>query len=320
MPMLSMVIGEILLGVLSNGLYDFIRRSGQRSSAPALPEPLLYANERIAGAVDKASQQIAELVSSENQELATQVESFLNSAEAQMLTRMLYLAVTSDDADGTVSRVKRDFILTFALYVGRREEEVTSFALNLCSVIQGVIRQAVTAAIADGVLSAHEALSVQRHHQLSTLLSGIDRKLTLLSQPTSVDVRAIDDFETRFRTEIAVHNSVITPPNLDAATRIRIDNIYVYPRIAAAPPKTHDRAPESIGIGELLIDLSRAVLLGNPGGREVNACSTGMLRFSARHAGLHYRWAQTNAHTCRVAGLRSASPRSRYLVGRLHGD
>ena len=115
-------------------------------------------------------------------------------------------------------------------------------------------------------LSAHEALSTMRFKQISEELKSIKITVDTLSSDSLPSLNDIKKFEDRLRTQIVNRHSHITPPNFDAARKIEIDKLYVYPSFTTSKQSNEPWLKSELNVERLLEKADRIVILGMPGG------------------------------------------------------
>jgi hypothetical protein len=115
------------------------------------------------------------------------------------------------------------------------------------------------------VLSAHEAKDALRNQMLLDELCVIEKNLALLAEPKRIDLKAILEFEKKYRAQIQNRHKHIIPPHFDSARKIPIDSLYVEPSFIAVNKKQSE-SPNLLKMTNFLSIIYRSVLLGTPGG------------------------------------------------------
>jgi hypothetical protein len=153
-------------------------------------------------------------------------------------------------------------------------EELRAAAVDIDGVFKRLIEsvnQLLERAVAEGVLSAHEARATARHRAVDARLDVLERLLRDTGSPR-VDLRAVQRFEQQLRSEVGSRYSKIQPPNPLGRERVDIERLYVVPRFsigggyaAAVQQQKVLTDPDPIDVDRFLLTLDRRVVLGNPG-------------------------------------------------------
>lgn len=254
------LIGAVIEGALSNALNALagrgLRTARARSRGRATPE------SPPAGAFGAAAADIAAYVSGEGHDTG-EFRQFLRSPEFLTVLRRLYYSELSGRQKDTIALIREEFLCFAHSSVGdQASDEFLARLFDLLGVATtGLVRDAVSA----GILAAHEAMSVARQRALQCQMDGIAQNVAFLVACSRDTVADIEGFVRDFRPQVAFVHSQITPPQRDSARKVPIDDIYVLPKLYQFQVK---KAPthEFVSPDEFLTTLSRAVVLGNPGG------------------------------------------------------
>jgi hypothetical protein len=187
-------------------------------------------------------------------------ESF-TSPEIESLTRQIYASRLIDETHDSLEMVRREFkqLARLKLQVEDNNRLDTLFDLLLTGCDKGL-----EIAMENGVIVAHEARASFRYRVLRDELATLQKNVDFLTQNASLDIERVLEFEEKYRQQVAVRYGSITPPYVDVARRLPIDELYVSPSFAGAHEQKGEES-EQIKTPELLSTIYRAVLLGNPG-------------------------------------------------------
>lgn len=134
----------------------------------------------------------------------------------------------------------------------------TAVLEHIWSVCEGALdKSAVTDLRADAV-----------HVTTSAYLAAINRALERLAGTTYDDLAEYRRFLDRYRAAILNDCRTIVPPNFDERQRVDIDRLYVAPTLTMLGSAGEDSRSITRGlhVSELIAELDRGVVLGDPGG------------------------------------------------------
>ena len=244
------VAGQILFGVASNTLYDFIVRAlGYAASSDARDAAELAVSEAIASLTD-----VAEIDRSLGGE---RCRDFLQSDETQNIIRQIYSYEYFGQATVTV---KSQFRELWRARTGLTAAESLAEVDRLFDSLVAICERSLAQAIANGSLSALEANNARRHAELQDALKNVQQALDVFSRVSKPDIDRVDAFAATYRAQLAAREGFLTPPALDTARQFPIDDLYVPARLDVL-----DASKEQIDYIAFSKHLYRAVVLGNPG-------------------------------------------------------
>jgi hypothetical protein len=244
-----------LVGVSHTGL----RR--RRSRRQPLEERIRIDSE-LKTAIDKALDQVSGLNPDAD------VRAFLESPLTASVLRQLY-AIELSGADLHVRREAGQlFERGLARHLNMRVADVRDKAIALFEALQLGTQAALAQAIDRGALSAHELASIDRQHRIMHELAAIRQAIEVLNPTARLEIAEIKAFSDAYRTQVKTRHRYITPPNLDSARKVPLDQLFVAPHLhsideAKASQRHED---ETLSIADMLVDLHRGVVLGHPGG------------------------------------------------------
>jgi hypothetical protein len=188
---------------------------------------------------------------------------FFESAAVKNLVRGLYVFKMDSEPSGYIEESQGEFLALWErspLSDLGRDAGVVAFQALLKAT-----EEALSLAISEGILSAHEARSNARHRVLEQRLGAIERQVRLLGKGSKLDLSAADAFELAYRQEVHRRHAYITPPDFYSASRVEIDRLYVMPRLVRAG-RQETAFPKSLSVDRWLSSFQNAVVLGDPGG------------------------------------------------------
>ncbi|MGA9097452.1 MAG: hypothetical protein WB392_00805 [Methanotrichaceae archaeon] len=322
-------IETIILGIIANGLTSMISHLGYAGKRILIdqtikkdsPDPDLT---RIIESSVKAAGELAELNGIPDDKLS----SFLALPEVEMIVRQIFSSKLLENQEKPrLDLIHKEFLGLASMFFGVDESKLEKpMSQLLDSIIDGCDR-ALTIAIDNDMLSAHEAKSTFRHNILLGELVTIQKILVFLANEKKPSLENIIEFETKYRGQIVHRHGTITPPNFDKTIKIPINNLYVVPSFIMNPRKKGDE-PQSIKMKDFLSQIHRVVILGTPGGGKstftLKLCSDLAANYSDRlFAGreitpilviLRDYGAEKKARNCSVLQYIEISANSKYQI------
>jgi NACHT domain-containing protein len=258
----------IVAGVIANGITSIlsyiIPQGDTRGHQGRAITHLLEKDQPLATILQKATASVARSSSLTDTKQTEKLRLFMISPDAESLVRQIYgIYFAPEERLKSEPQIREAFLCSLALHLGVSLEAVKPLSNILFPALLEGCERALSLAIDQGVLSAHEAKSASRHLAILDELSAIQENLRLLREPTKLDLREILDFETKFRKQLADRHGFITPPHFDAARKLPIKDICVAPKLMQLGQA---KDTEPISLDQFVSRLHRAVVLGNPGG------------------------------------------------------
>jgi hypothetical protein len=264
-------LSNVMAGVLANavtGTLAQLGRLGQKAAArrEKLRE-LLESKSNLKAGLQKAICSRAALVQlGSDGGPADIIRAFLVSAEAEGTVRQILATRLVVDSGGiTLDDAREQFR---AALLHRVPTIATGIADDLFDSLLLGCDHALSLAVDEGVLAAHEAKSAFRHRALIGELAAIKECLGLLTSG-AVDLLAIDEFEKAYRSQVAERYGSISPPHLDKFKRFPIDDLYVTPDLSRRYKKHKKTLSEDVfgetsreSLSDFMAVMNRAVLLG----------------------------------------------------------
>jgi GTPase SAR1 family protein len=264
-------IQNVILGVVGNIFTSFLYYSANKGIRLFVGEKNIkrkrMSQTSLEPILTSAIAEVFEGVEWDGSTKSTEICLFLGSPEVEDVVRQIFssLLLQSDQTSSFLSKIELEFKTLISLHVDLEREELDQTSTVLLNTLVSTCDAALQVSIDKGVLAAHEARSVFRHHVLSDQIATIQRNVEFLTSQKKLDVAAILAFEEQYRTQVATRHGYITPPFVDATIKISIDDIYVS-SVLVTQPKKKDDEPGMFQRSDFLSNLYRAVLLGNPGG------------------------------------------------------
>lgn len=189
---------------------------------------------------------------------------FLVSPEVESFVRQIYAIHIARGGARQLDSLKETFRNSLAIQTRLSEPSLGKASEALFDALKAACDRAISLAIDQGVLSAHEGQSLARHRVILDELACIHKQLDIYRHKDVYDVPAIVEFEGLYRKIVAQRHGFIIPPTFDAARRIPIDDIFVPTNIVRRPCGNNEE-PVSLDLQAFLKSFHRGVLLGNPG-------------------------------------------------------
>lgn len=206
------------------------------------------------------------VVVSSNEIQSTMIQLFLESPTAESIVRQMYSDFLQEELrPKNTEQLREEFQICLAYHLGVNKCVAEQLADGLFEVISTGCRRALDLAVNQGILSAHEAKSIQRHKVLLDEIRAIRSNLDFLSKNSHLDMVSIREFERKYRSQVAQRSSKILIPHFDRAPRIDIDKIFISPNFIRSPEK-QEAEGKTVSLDDFLARLYRAVVLGDPGG------------------------------------------------------
>ncbi|AKB81689.1 hypothetical protein MSBR3_1111 [Methanosarcina barkeri 3] len=276
-------IQDISLGLFVNGLSYLIGYSSEKING------FLFEKEEVVNSIIKETsfESILEEIISE-EEIGKikrdDIYRFLKSPEVESIVRQIYavkmypLETCIIEKNVSFEDIKKEFNLLFSQYIGTNEKNDSKIASKIFTVLITGCEITLDKAINMGELSAHEAKSKYRFKILTDQLDTVNKNIEFLSGRHQPSTREIHRFIEKYCEVIKKRFEIIRS---ESYTNIRpfIDDIYVCPNFLLKKEMRSDSESDEsldltskyynyqglINIDQLLPNLYRVVLLGDPG-------------------------------------------------------
>jgi NACHT domain len=247
---------NVVAGLVTHAMTAFAAQS--RGVVPK-PEP---ATKRLLPPPSAATlKALAKVSRSLSAAITTDLRRFLASPDAESIVRQLCASRVSDVAT-SLADVRELFVSTATLYVPNASREDLRAVFDT---VVAAVDQALAIEIAAGSLEAADVRSALRQRVVANELASIRLNLEMLNEHRPrASVEATEQFNSSLCEQIQRRHCTIVPPHFDAAVKVPITDIYVFPRLIFAPTKR--RQAFDVTVREVLSGISRMVVLGNPGG------------------------------------------------------
>lgn len=266
---------SIILGVVANGLTSLIAKSIHKSGQLLIGEEFLEKWElektSLEPIMNRAVNNVAETIEWRGPVREEIVSLFLLSPQVEEIVRQIYSTSYKSKEHSKIPAIRQIFLTSFIQFVTSyaaestlREDQLEKPAQYLFDVLLKECDRFLKDATDQGILSAHEARSAFRHNVIHSELEAIQKQLDFLLAEKKIDIKAILEYEKKYRSQVGKRHGSITPPNFDSADKKPIDNLFVSPRFYTTPKR--DEPPIVLKLPEFFSNSYRSVLLGNPGG------------------------------------------------------
>lgn len=275
-------IQDIFLGLFVNGLSYLVGYSSEK-----INEFVFENKESINSIIKETNFELILEESIDDEELGKvkrdDVCRFLKSPEVESIVRQIYaikiypLETCSIDKKVSFEDISKEFSLLFSQYVGIDEKDISEITSKIFTILITGCEITLEKAISEGELSAHEAKSKYRFRMLTDQLDTVNKNIEFLSGRHQPNIREIHKFREKYCRVIKKRFETIRS---ESYTNIRpsIDDIYVCPNFIVKEVRAESECDESldpaskyyndqelINIDQLLPNLYRIVLLGDPG-------------------------------------------------------
>jgi len=255
------IIAGIMSGIITNclmGLAKYLGGSKEEISTDKRTE--------LHALVKKATEEVAETIDWKAPPRLEEVCLFLTSPEVESMVRQILSAKMLGNGNRrNVQSIEREFTTSLSLFVSESDTEVEEAATKLFQALLEECENELEDAISRGILSAHEAKSTMRYHIILDEVETIGKNLSFLSSQKSLDVKAVLEFEEKYRQQVSDRHQYVVPPHFDVARKIPIDELYVMPLFIKKPGRERDKEPAQISGEKFIADTYRSIVLGDPG-------------------------------------------------------
>ncbi|AKB74481.1 hypothetical protein MSLAZ_1220 [Methanosarcina lacustris Z-7289] len=276
-------IQDIFLGLFVNGLSYLIGYSNEKING------FIFENQEAVNSIIKETNFESILEESIYDEELGKIKRddicrFLKSPEVESIVRQIYaikiypLESCSKEKKVSFEDISKEFSLLFSQYIGTDAKNISDISSKIFTILITGCETTLEKAISAGELSAHEAKSKYRFKIITDQLDTVNRNIELLSGRHQPNIREIHKFREKYCKVIKKRFQTIRS---ESYTNIRppIDDIYVCPNFIIKkevkaesesdeyldPASKYINDHESINIDQLLPNLYRVVLLGDPG-------------------------------------------------------
>lgn len=256
--------------IILKGLTPLVKPSVNWLGSKIIGEEILERRQLQATALQPVLQQAADKVSEIIKPIGEaeidQICLFLTSNEAEAVVRQIYAVSILESKEQNLQQIKQEFLKAFSLYTGIPEDELRDSAPEIFDTLVDGCEETLRIAIDEGRLSAHEAKSVFRHQMLLDEIANIRKNLELLSRWQQLDLKAILEFEKRYRQQVKDLHGKLTPPYISDEKKLPINNLYVCPDFSQETINRDTKKQTNKNQSQFYKSIYRTVLLGNPGG------------------------------------------------------
>ncbi|MCP4669558.1 MAG: NACHT domain-containing protein, partial [Deltaproteobacteria bacterium] len=263
---------SIVCGVIANGLTALLafmgRKTGELLTGKELRKKLKLDETALKPILEKAVTKVADTVDLKGPGKMEEVSLFLHSPEVETMVRQIFsfrLSMKNEKKDNSLELIRKEFLTHFALFMGMEEEALAASADFFMDALLKGADEALSLAIDMGILSAHEAKSALRHQVIVDELDSIKKNLDFLCAKTCPSVKAILEFEEKYREQVEVRHGQISPPSFQGISKRPIDELYVCPSFFK-PPTGQENKGKTLKYKDFISTSYRTVILGNPGG------------------------------------------------------
>jgi len=265
------VIHDVAVGLLTSGFLAVGRRASHEAfrskDTRSAPNARLY--EILQGEVVVEELSISTLAGLASSRFpVSQIQRILDDRAVHATVQQLVCAVLVDARNEKFERIENSFKLSIAIAMRVETQEVDEFAGGLFDLLEQSARarfdslpleprEPIAEAIAHLVLIQATVDSVEQSFQSLTTFSSVSAQTDL------------DNWINLYRVQCAGFHGVITPPDFRERNPVALDKIYVPGQIQTARRQQMHLPP--ISLYDLMPNLDRDVLLGDPGGGKSTA-------------------------------------------------
>lgn len=253
----------VISGVIANGLTSIVAYIGSKTQKTV--QQLFNKDPALNNILKKATESVSNATELIDEHQTEKLRFFLSSPDIEAIVRQIYASkLTSNKNDNHMEAIRAEFLACLSLHLDKPQKSIKDISDTLFEALLEVCERALTLAIDNGLLSAHDAKSSLRHSMVIDELAAIKKNLVFLAGTRKPDMQEILEFEKKYLQQIANRHGYITPPYFDAARKIPVDDIFVSPKFVKNR-KEDTEEPKILTMQDFLSVIYRAVLLGNPG-------------------------------------------------------
>src|SRR6266496_3542792 len=238
-------LATIVLGVVMNGLTSLLAASDQEVAKQVVGRDILENLQLEPTALPPSLLQtmtdMTEDARWSNASRGVEILSlFLQTAEVEEFVRQVYaVKLLRHTGDSDLSSLRTLFVALLMRFLTAYAPELVpgndqpAIAPGLFDVLLQGCDYLLQQTVDTGILTAHEGRGRIRYNVLKGELAAIQHKLDLLTAQQKPDMRAILAFEQQYRRQVAQRHRFLTPANFEGSRKSPIDDLYVYPHVAA---------------------------------------------------------------------------------------
>jgi len=256
----------LFLGVVANGLYQVVPYLVDKGKKKLFDKKIIENNNELKIILRNSLEKNIEKFESKEQSEISNLQLFFDAPEVEDLIRQIYYAnLPEPEVDIGLESIKEKFSIIFSLYYPsiKNHKKISNAIFEI--LVDGC-NYSLEIAIDKGILSAHEANSNFRFQLLSDQLNSIEKSIVFLKSKKMATIKEINDFESKYRDQIADRHKNIPIPHFDRSPIIPINDLYVNPHFISEVDKSERSEKKHETISDFLLKMHRAVLLGYPGG------------------------------------------------------
>ncbi|HUU86284.1 MAG TPA: NACHT domain-containing protein [Candidatus Glassbacteria bacterium] len=258
------LIEGIISGVVANGLSTIVLSMGDKSQNAL--QYLFRKDSELDKTLKKAIQSVTNAAELDDEQKAEKLRTFLSSPDVESIVRQIYANKLTEDEDvNYLKSIHEEFLVGLSLYLGEPEKNVEDLADQIFDVLLESCDYALTAAIEEGNLFAHEAKSSLRQTIIIGELAVIKKNLDFLTANHKINIQGILDFEKKYLAQVEKRHWYIIPSYFNEAQKLPISDVFVNPTFIPLPKKEGEH-PNELDMRDFLSNVYRSVVLGNPGG------------------------------------------------------
>lgn len=258
------LIEGIISGVVANGLTTIVLSMGGKSQEAL--QNLFRKDSELDKTLKKVTQSVTNAAELDDEQKAEKLRMFLSSPNVESIVRQIYANKLTEDEDvNYLKSIHEEILVGLSLYLGEPEKNVEDLADQIFDVLLESCDYALTAAIEEGNLFAHEAKSSLRHSIIIGELAVIKKNLDFLTVNHKINIQEIIGFEKKYLAQVEKRHWYISPPYFNEARKLPINDIFVNPTFISLHKK-EEEYPNKLDLQDFLSNVYRSVVLGNPGG------------------------------------------------------
>lgn len=256
-------IQGIISGVIANGLTTIVSYVGGKSQI-ALKQ-LFREDSALDKNLKKAIESVAIASELEDEQKAISLRTFLSSPDVEAIVRQIYAnRLTTGEDCNHLESIQSEFLAGLSLHLGESSEKLKELANQIFDILLESCDGALTVAVENGCLFAHEAKSSLRQRMILDELAVVEKNLEFLTKKDKPNVQDILEFEKKYLKQVANRHGHIVPPYFNEVRKLPIDNMFVPPTFVPHR-KRDDEKKNNLDMYSFLSRIYRVVILGNPG-------------------------------------------------------
>lgn len=217
---MTLYIIPILVNLVSNALYSLLTNS--------LPDDA--DNSNLEQSIKKIIDDLSHSFEWKGSLKVEEVCIFLDSPEIQQVIEQLF-SIDLSENNFVEEIVEKEFLLLFSKFFQNHSETDVENIKLIFNLINATVINVLTLKANNKGFKELLAIINFRNNRIESIINGLAKNIEFLAKETSVSIKEINEFERKYRSQVAERLRSIKLYNLDTIRKLPIDDIYVTPKI-----------------------------------------------------------------------------------------